>query len=104
MVSCAGAPTRNPGWAQFRALGSASLELCAVADGSLDGFVLLGSARLNPWDYLGGLLIAEEAGAIVRETDGLELVVETASPRRLVAASTGELLGELEQFVASEPH
>jgi fructose-1,6-bisphosphatase/inositol monophosphatase family enzyme len=103
IVSCAGAPTRNPGWAQFRALGSASLELCAVADGSLDGFVVLGAARLNPWDYLGGLLVAEEAGAIVRESDGKELVVETASPRRLVAAATTDLLGALERFVASEP-
>jgi myo-inositol-1(or 4)-monophosphatase len=103
IVSCGGAPTRNPGWAQFRALGAASLELCAVADGSLDGFVVLGSARLNPWDYLGGLLIAEESGAVVREADGKALVVEDGVPRRLVAASSTELVEELERFVASEP-
>jgi myo-inositol-1(or 4)-monophosphatase len=104
IVSCGGAPTRNPGWAQFRALGAASLELCAVADGSLDGFVVLGSSRLNPWDYLAGMLIAEESGALVVEADGEELVVAGPAPRRVVAASTTELLEELEKFVASEPH
>jgi myo-inositol-1(or 4)-monophosphatase len=102
IVSCAGVPTRNPGWAQFRALGAASLELCAVADGSLDGFVVLGTARLHPWDYLGGLLIARESGAVVREIDGNPLVVEDAIPRRIVAASSVEVLDELEAFVASE--
>lgn len=100
IVSCAGTPTMHPGWAQFRALGSASLELCAVADGSLDGFVLVGTARLNPWDYLGGLLVAEEAGALVRDPDGGSLVVATSAPRRLVAAATPQLFEELLAFAA----
>lgn len=95
IVSCAGTPTRNPGWAQFRALGSASLELCAVADGTLDGFAMLAGARLNPWDYLGGLLVVREAGALVAELEGLELVVPEGSPRRLVAAATAPLLEAL---------
>jgi myo-inositol-1(or 4)-monophosphatase len=98
IVSCAGVPHRNPGWAQFRALGAASLELCAVADGSLDAFVQLGTARLNPWDYLGGLLIATEAGAVVRGLDGVELVVDDGEPRRLLAASTPSLFAQLEPF------
>ncbi len=98
IVSCAGTPTRNPGWAQFRALGSAALELCAVADGTLDGFVLLAGARLHPWDYLGGLLVASESGAHVVELDGAELVVAEGAPRRVVAAATAELLETLSSY------
>lgn len=103
IVSCAGTPTANPGWAQFRALGSASLEICAVADGTLDGFVLLGGARLHPWDYLGGLLVAREAGAEVVELDDLELEVPEGAPRRLVAASTSALLEVLVAYATGPP-
>jgi myo-inositol-1(or 4)-monophosphatase len=98
IVSCAGVPPSHPGWAQFRALGAASLELCAVADGSLDGFVVLGTGRLHTWDYLAGLLIAEEAGALVSELDGKPLVTEDLGDRHLVAASSPELLDELARF------
>ena len=42
------------GWRQFRALGSAALELCAVADGSLDAYANLDIDGHGPWDYLGG--------------------------------------------------
>ena len=33
-----GMPARHLGWAQFRAFGAAALEMCAVADGTLDAF------------------------------------------------------------------
>lgn len=48
-----------PAVADIRRLGSASLDLCAVAAGRLDGYY---EAGLNPWDYAAGLLIATEAG------------------------------------------
>lgn len=99
IVSCAGTPLRHPGWAQFRALGAAALELCAVADGSLDGFALVGTAHLNPWDYLGGLLVCREAGAVVEELDGAPLVVASGAPRRIVAAATAEFAAGLRGFV-----
>ncbi|AHI00205.1 hypothetical protein KALB_6846 [Kutzneria albida DSM 43870] len=47
----------------LRRNGAASLELCAVAAGWLDGYVEHG---LNRWDWAAGALIAEEAGAVVR--------------------------------------
>ena len=46
-----------------RRTGCASLDLCAVAAGWLDGFYEHG---LQPWDVAAGSLIAEEAGAVVR--------------------------------------
>lgn len=47
----------------IRRSGSAALDLCAVASGWLDGFVEHGLQR---WDWAAGLLIAKEAGAVVR--------------------------------------
>ncbi|MDQ2781655.1 MAG: inositol monophosphatase [Actinomycetota bacterium] len=43
----------------IRRMGSAALDLCAVARGSLDGFYEVG---LNAWDLAAGWLIVEEAG------------------------------------------
>jgi myo-inositol-1(or 4)-monophosphatase len=43
-----------------RRIGSASLDLCAVATGRLDAFYETG---LHPWDWSAGILVAEEAGA-----------------------------------------
>lgn len=48
-----------PRVADIRRLGSASLDLCAVAAGRLDGYF---EAGLQPWDYAAGVLIAAEAG------------------------------------------
>jgi fructose-1,6-bisphosphatase/inositol monophosphatase family enzyme len=95
VVGISGFPARHPGWAQFRALGSASLELCAVADGSLDGYVLVGGSHLYPWDYLAGALICEEVGAAVADLDGADLVARDGSRRRIAAGATPELLNQL---------
>ncbi|MEC5200228.1 myo-inositol-1(or 4)-monophosphatase [Arthrobacter sp. PL16] len=50
------------GFGDLRRLGSAALDLCMVADGSLDAFVERG---LNEHDLAAGALIAEEAGVTV---------------------------------------
>ena len=62
IVGVNGLPDHHLGWAQFRALGAAALDLCAVADGRLDGYVECTADGLAPWDYLGGLLVCREAG------------------------------------------
>ena len=50
---------------------------------------------LAPWDYLGGSSICQEAGAVVQEAFGRDLVVAGARARRTpVAAATPELLAE----------
>jgi myo-inositol-1(or 4)-monophosphatase len=48
--------------ADMRRMGAASLDLCAVAAGRLDGYF---EAGLNVWDYAAGALIAFEAGCVV---------------------------------------
>ena len=50
-------------FADIRRLGSAALDLCMVADGTLDAYTERG---LNEYDYAAGALIAEEAGVPVQ--------------------------------------
>lgn len=51
----------------IRRMGTASLDLCAVAAGRVDAYV---ERTLNPWDHAAGALIAEEAGASVTGLGG----------------------------------
>lgn len=98
VVGLSGYPRRHLGWAQFRALGSAALEMCAVAEGALDVFTVGGRAHLAPWDYLGALLLCTEAGATVIDLDGRELVTAEFTARRAVAATaTPALMAELQR-------
>jgi fructose-1,6-bisphosphatase/inositol monophosphatase family enzyme len=96
IVGVSGPPPPAPGWAQFRALGAAALDLCLVADGTLDGFVDCVADAHGVWDYLGGMLVCAEAGAVVSDAFDRELVVvEHAARRTPVAAATPELHSEL---------
>ncbi|WP_372735304.1 inositol monophosphatase family protein [Nocardioides sp.] len=52
----------------IRRLGSCALDLCAVAEGRLDGYFEEG---VNLWDYAAGALIARGAGASVEVTTGV---------------------------------
>lgn len=79
-----------PVW-QVRVLGSAALDLCAVACGRLDAYLDLNSNH-GVWDYAAGILICAEAGAWTGEADGRELFHLSHSERRgPIAASTPEL-------------
>ncbi len=51
----------------IRRFGSCALDLCAVAEGMLDGYVEEG---VNLWDHAAGGLIAKAAGAQVEELPG----------------------------------
>lgn len=59
--------------AGIRRAGAAALDLCYLAQGSLDAFWEL---FLHPWDFAAGWLIVEEAGGVLVQEDGspLELV------------------------------
>lgn len=50
-------------FSDLRRAGSAALDLCMVADGTLDGYAEYG---LQEYDWAAGALIAEEAGVPVR--------------------------------------
>ena len=95
IVGISGFPGRYPGWAQFRALGAASLECCAVAEGVLDAYTVVGRSTLYGWDYLAGLLICTEVGVAAREREGRDLVVRDGSSRRPVVAATPGLADRL---------
>jgi len=91
IVGISGFPGRHPGWAQFRTLGAASLEFCAVAEGLLDAYMVVGGSTLYGWDYLAGLLVCREAGAVVVDREGAEPIVRDASARRPIVAATEQL-------------
>jgi fructose-1,6-bisphosphatase/inositol monophosphatase family enzyme len=95
IVAFSGYPRHYLGWSQYRSLGAAALDLCAVAGGQLDAFIDCASRSLAPWDYLGAVLVCQEAGAHVAEAFGRDLVVlEPGARRAVVAASTPELLAD----------
>jgi fructose-1,6-bisphosphatase/inositol monophosphatase family enzyme len=104
IVALSGYPARHLGWRQFRALGAAALDLCAVAEGSLDGYVDCSRSGQGPWDYLGGALVCREAGAVVADAQGRELVaLDHADRRTPVAAATPALLSAMVRARASLP-
>jgi fructose-1,6-bisphosphatase/inositol monophosphatase family enzyme len=99
LIGVAGTPRRRLPWKQFRALGSAALTLCDVAAGRVDGYIDTLADGHAPWDYLGGLLVCAEAGAIVVDASGRDLVTDDPDARRtLAAAGTPELAA----FLAGE--
>jgi fructose-1,6-bisphosphatase/inositol monophosphatase family enzyme len=99
-VGFSGYPPTYLGWSQYRSLGAAALDLCAVAEGVLDGYAVVGGSRLGSWDYLGGMLICTEAGAVVAESEGRDLVTLVHTDRRTpVAAATPDLLDQLTRAV-----
>lgn len=49
-----------------RSLGSATLEIVAVATGRMDAYI---SFRLSPWDIAAGIIIAQEVGAVSSTLD-----------------------------------
>jgi myo-inositol-1(or 4)-monophosphatase len=65
----------------IRRFGCASVDLCMVATGRVDAYFERG---LKPWDIAAGMLIAAEAGAVVRGVAGLppgpDLLVAAAPP------------------------
>jgi myo-inositol-1(or 4)-monophosphatase len=67
----------------MRRLGSAALDLCTVAVGRLDGYW---EGDLNPWDFLAGVLIVQEAGGIVTNYAG-EIGQPLLGGRRIVASN-----------------
>lgn len=95
IVGISGYPGHHPGWAQFRALGAAALEFCAVAEGNLDAYSVAGTSTLFGWDYLAGMLICNESGAVTLERDGVDVVVRDDSTRRPLVAATRSLAEQI---------
>ena len=75
-----------PACSGIRRGGCASLDLCYLAQGSLDAFW---ETRLDPWDVAAGLVILAEAGGVARRKDGG--VLDVAAPGSVLAANSIEL-------------
>ncbi|MFN0091400.1 MAG: inositol monophosphatase family protein [Acidimicrobiales bacterium] len=96
VIGISGMPPASLGWRQFRAFGAAALDLCAVAAGRLDAYVDCSVDAHGPWDYLGGVLVCLEAGAVVADASARPLAALDHGARRTpVAAATEPLLAEL---------
>jgi myo-inositol-1(or 4)-monophosphatase len=92
IVALSGYPRQHMGWSQYRAFGSAALDMCGVAEGMIDAYTVVGRSALGSWDYLGAMLVCTEAGAYVQEVDGLDLVTTGHTERRSVAAAATPVL------------
>lgn len=95
-VAVSGLPHRHLGWRQFRCYGAAALDICSVADGTFDAYADVSVDAHGAWDYLGALLVCDEAGGSIVDGPGRDLVVRTHDARRTpIAAATPALLAEL---------
>jgi fructose-1,6-bisphosphatase/inositol monophosphatase family enzyme len=94
LVALSGLPARHLGWKQFRALGAAALDLCAVASGAVDAYIDCSRDAHGPWDYLGALLVCTEAGVKVTDAHGRDLITLGHGDRRTPVAAATERLHE----------
>jgi fructose-1,6-bisphosphatase/inositol monophosphatase family enzyme len=79
-----------------RSLGSASLEMCMVAIGALD-FYVVGREFMRVTDIAASTLIVREAGGLVKNTAGEELEMDFTLDERtsVVAACSEELIHQI---------
>lgn len=75
-----------------RRLGSASIDLCLVARGWMDGYW---ERRLQPWDIAAGALIVAEAGGTVTSATGGPFDPHQGEVAATNGAIHGELIAEL---------
>ena len=72
-----------------RRAGSAALDLCFLAQGSLDVFW---EEFLQPWDFAAGIVIVREAGGVITDADGRDLALSQGAVR---AANSRQMLDAL---------
>lgn len=76
-----------------RRLGAASIDLCHVAGGLVDGFW---EFDLHPWDTAAGILMVEEAGGVVTKMDGNDFSIHD----KQILASNGLIHEAMLHFTA----
>ena len=102
-VTVSGLPDHHFGWRQFRCYGAAALDICSVADGTFDAFADLSVDAHGGWDYLGALLVCQEAGGAITDIGDRDLIVRSHEARRTpIAAATPALLSELVKAAKSD--
>ena len=81
-----------------RRAGSAALDLCYLAQGSLDAFW---EEILMPWDFAAGIVLVREAGGVLARPDGTELEL---TPGAVRGANSPDLLAELRATLEDGDH
>lgn len=77
----------------IRIKGPASLDICYVASGFLDGYCEFG---LKPWDFAAAALIAREAGCLLGDPSGRPLGMADAT----VVVASPEIFDDLTRLLA----
>lgn len=77
---------------EVRRSGSASLDLCSVAAGRLDGYWEL---KLHPWDVAAGSLIVQEAGGTVSDFSGVRFSIHDKE----ILASNGRIHAQMIEII-----
>lgn len=92
VVAISGPAPTAPGWAQYRAFGASAIDLCLVADGTVDAFIDMSTNAHGVWDYAAGWLIACEAGIDVCDAFGRDLLTFDWTERRTPIAASAALM------------
>jgi myo-inositol-1(or 4)-monophosphatase len=83
---------------RVRMLGSAAIDLAWVAEGRLDGSVMLSN---KPWDTSAGVVIAREAGAVVCDLDGSPHTTNSTATIAVGSALADDILTLVGKAIAS---
>jgi myo-inositol-1(or 4)-monophosphatase len=79
----------------IRRLGSAAMNLCYVASGSLDAYF---ASNVSAWDIAAGWLIVKEAGGVVQGLDGEDL---SLGKPKFIAGATPCLTDEIQRVLGT---
>lgn len=90
LVAVSGCPPDDASWAQFRSFGASAIDICYVADSTVDAFIDMSPSAHGVWDYAAAYLICQEVGVRVEDAQGRELIIlDHAARRTPVAAPNG---------------
>lgn len=92
IVALSGPPPREPGWWQYRTFGASAIDICLVADGTVDAFIDMSTDAHGVWDYAAGWLIGREAGIEVRDAFDRDLLALEWTTRRTPVAAPSALM------------
>jgi myo-inositol-1(or 4)-monophosphatase len=87
----------------IRVLGSIALEICLVAEGTLDAVIDVRDL-INGYDIAGALLILKEAGGMITDIQGKEFGTEVGETHNfsLIAALKPDIYTEMREIVSTQ--
>jgi myo-inositol-1(or 4)-monophosphatase len=103
LVAISGPVPIHPGWGQFRAFGASAIDLCLVAEGTVDAFIDMSPSAHGVWDYAAATLICREARVDVRDAEGRDLIVLDHRARRTPVAAPPALMADAMKTRLSHP-